>query len=90
MLCVRLDDAAVGAALAGLPSGAPAAETSFELAMNTRRGLGRTWIEQLLVLAQQPAGPDGLLAHPLVSRPLGELAEQAGLDLVSLPDHPYW
>jgi AraC-like DNA-binding protein len=72
VLCVRLDDTAVGAALAGLPGGAPVAEISFELAMNTRQGPGRTWIEQLLVLARQPAGQDGLLAHPLVSRPLAE------------------
>ena len=40
--------------------------------MNTRQGPGRTWIEQLLVIARQPAGQDGLLAHPLVARPLAE------------------
>jgi len=72
VLCVRLDDAAVGAALARLPGAAPAAETSFELTMNTRQGPGRTWIEQLLVLARQPGGQDGLLAHPLVAAPLAE------------------
>lgn len=72
VLCVRLDDAAVATALARLPGREPAPVTGFELAMNTRQGLGRTWVEQLLVLGRQPAGPDGLLAHPLVSRPLAE------------------
>jgi AraC-like DNA-binding protein len=72
VLCVRLDGAAVATALARLPGREPAPRISFELAMNTRQGLSRTWIEQLLVLCRQPAGPDGLLAHPLVSRPLAE------------------
>jgi AraC-like DNA-binding protein len=72
VLCVRLDDAAVATALARLPGPEPALGTSFELAMNTRQGLGRSWVEQLLVLCRQPAGPDGLLAHPLVWRPLAE------------------
>jgi AraC-like DNA-binding protein len=72
VLCVRLDGAAVATALARLPGREPAPRTSFELAMNTRQGLSRTWVEQLLVLCRQPAGPDGLLAHPLVSRPLAE------------------
>jgi AraC-like DNA-binding protein len=72
VLCVRLDDAAVGTALARLPGAAPAEGTRFGLAMNTRRGPGLTWVEQLLVLARQPAGPDGLLANPLVARPLAE------------------
>ena len=72
VLCVRLDGAAVGAALARLPGAAPAARASFELTMNTRQGPGRTWAEQLLVLARQPAGQDSLLAHPLVAGPLGE------------------
>jgi AraC-like DNA-binding protein len=71
-LCVRLDEAAVDTALARLPGQEPAPKTRFELAMNTRQGLGRTWVEQLLVLCRQPAGRDGLLAHPLVSRPLAE------------------
>jgi AraC-like DNA-binding protein len=72
VLCVRLDGAAVATALARLPGREPAPRISFELAMNTRQGLSRTWVEQLLVLCRQPAGPDGLLAHPLVSRPLAE------------------
>jgi AraC-like DNA-binding protein len=72
VLCVRLDDAAVDTALARLPGQEPGPKTRFELAMNTRQGPGRTWVEQLLVLGRQPAGPDGLLAHPLVSRPLAE------------------
>jgi AraC-like DNA-binding protein len=72
VLCVRLDDAAVDTALARLPGQEPAPKTRFDLAMNTRQGPGRTWVEQLLVLCRQPAGPDGLLAHPLVSRPLAE------------------
>ena len=72
VLCVRLDDTAVGTALARLPGDPPAAGTAFELAMDTSRGLGRTWVEQLLVLCRQPAGRDGLLAHPLVARPLAE------------------
>jgi AraC-like DNA-binding protein len=70
VLCVRLDQSAVGAALARLPAGPP--ETTFEPAMNTRHGLGRTWIEQLLVLCRQPGGQDGLLANPLVAKPLAE------------------
>jgi AraC-like DNA-binding protein len=72
VLCVRLDGAAVGTALARLPGQQAAPRTSFALAMNTRQGPGRTWVEQLLVLCRQPAGRDGLLAHPLVSRPLAE------------------
>jgi AraC-like DNA-binding protein len=72
VLCVRLDQSAVDAALARLTGGAPAVKASFELAMNTRHGLGRTWVEQLLVLSRQPGGQDGLLANPLVSRPLAE------------------
>jgi AraC-like DNA-binding protein len=72
VLCVRLDGGAVDTALARLPGREPASKTRFELAMNTRQGLGRTWVEQLLVLCRQPAGRDGLLAHPLVSRPLAE------------------
>jgi AraC-like DNA-binding protein len=72
VLCVRLDGAAVATALARLPGREPVPRISFELAMNTRQGLSRTWVEQLLVLCRQPAGPDGLLAHPLVSRPLAE------------------
>jgi AraC-like DNA-binding protein len=72
VLCVRLDGAAVATALARLPGREPAPRISFGLAMNTRQGLSRTWIEQLLVLCRQPTGPDGLLAHPLVSRPLAE------------------
>jgi AraC-like DNA-binding protein len=72
VLCVRLDDGAVATALARLPGQDPAPATRFELAMNARQGPGRTWVEQMLVLARQPAGPDGLLAHPLVSRPLAE------------------
>ena len=54
------------------PGRAAAPEASFELAMNTRQGPGRTWIEQLLLLSRQPAGPDGLLASPLVARPLAQ------------------
>jgi AraC-like DNA-binding protein len=72
VLCVRLDGAAVATALARLPGREPAPRISFELAMNTRQALSRTWVEQLLVLCRQPAGPDGLLAHPLVARPLAE------------------
>jgi AraC-like DNA-binding protein len=72
VLCVRLDGAAVATALARLPGREPVPRISFELAMNTRQGLSRTWVEQLLVLCRQPAGPDGLLAHPLVFRPLAE------------------
>jgi transcriptional regulator GlxA family with amidase domain len=72
VLCVRLDQSAVDMALARLTGGAPAVKASFELAMNTRHGLGRTWVEQLLVLSRQPGGQDGLLANPLVSRPLAE------------------
>jgi AraC-like DNA-binding protein len=72
VLCVRLDHTAVAAALARLPDGAPAAQTKFELAINTQQGLGRTWAEQLLVLSRQPTGRESLLAHSLVSRPLAE------------------
>lgn len=72
VLCVQLDGAAVGTALARLPGGRPAAGASFEPALDARRGPGRTWVEQLLVLCRQPAGQDGLLAHPLVARPLAE------------------
>jgi hypothetical protein len=72
VLCVRLDQSAVDMALARLTGGAPAVKASFELVMNTRHGLGRTWVEQLLVLSRQPEGQHGLLANPLVSRPLAE------------------
>jgi AraC-like DNA-binding protein len=72
VLCVRLDQSAVGAALARLPAGPPRSEATFEVAMNTRQGLGRSWIEQLLVLCRQPGGQDGLLANPLVAKPLAE------------------
>jgi len=72
VLCVRLDGTAVGTALARLPGDQSVAGTTFELAMDTSRGFGRTWVEQLLVLCRQPAGQDGLLAHPLVARPLAE------------------
>jgi AraC-like DNA-binding protein len=72
VLCVRLEGAAVATALARLPGHAAAPEARFGLAMDTRQGPGRTWVEQLLLLCRQPAGPGGLLAHPLVSRPLAE------------------
>jgi AraC-like DNA-binding protein len=72
VLCVRLDGAAVGSALARLTGRETGPEASFELAMNTRHGPGRTWVEQLLLLSRQPAGPDGLLASPLVAQPLAQ------------------
>jgi AraC-like DNA-binding protein len=72
VLCIRLDGAAVATALARLPGLEPGPGTNFELAMSMRQGLGRSWVEQLLALCRQPAGLDGLLAHPLVWRPLAE------------------
>jgi AraC-like DNA-binding protein len=76
VMCVRLDGDAVDAALKRLPGWPPRGElpsaAGFELAMDTRGGPGRTWVEQLLVLSRQPDGPDGLLANPLVARPLAE------------------
>jgi AraC-like DNA-binding protein len=72
VLCARLDGDAVGSALARLTGREAAPEASFELAMNTRQGPGRTWAEQLLLLSRQPAGPGGLLASPLVAQPLAQ------------------
>jgi hypothetical protein len=63
VLCVRLDQAAVRAAMAALPGGGPGAGTGFGLALNTRQGYGRAWAGLLLSLSRQPAGPDRLLAQ---------------------------
>jgi len=71
VLCVRLEQAAVSAALSALP-GSPPAGSPFEPAMSTRQGYGQAWARLLLALSRQPSGQDGLLAQPLVAAPLAD------------------
>jgi AraC-like DNA-binding protein len=83
VLCVRLEQAAVAAALTALPGGPPTG-TLFELAMSTRHGYGQAWARLLLALSRQPAGQDGLLAHPLVAAPLADSLAR-GFVLAAVP-----
>ena len=69
-LCVRIDSAAVDAALARLAG--PASRVVFDPVVNMADGYGRSWAELLLSVNRQLAVPGGLLSQPLVAAPLAD------------------
>lgn len=72
VLCVTFDRAAVVLALARLTRSEPVQPLRFEVGVDTRTAVVRSWIGIMTSLLRQAASAESLLSNPLVAAPLAE------------------
>jgi AraC-like DNA-binding protein len=86
MISLKIDHGVVDDALSEVLGRQVTASIDFEPTASTTTGAVRSWLEMLLMLAEQSFRPGSMLTHPLVSSPYVDSLVR-GLLLVT--DHPH-
>jgi AraC-like DNA-binding protein len=86
MIAVKIDHGAVDAALSDVLGRQVTAQIDFQPTVSTASSAVRSWLDMLLMLAEQLFRPDSVLTHPMVGLPLVDSLVR-GLLLVA--DHPH-